>query len=120
MAVILDAVTRVNIYPGGEKVTFIFPAMYDPDFDKQVRLLLKNRFEMKGRGQLINKQVETRVKFVEATLLNVEGIEKADGTPIDNTLDGWVKMLPSNWKSSVAGFFEEEDTLTDEDQDLLE
>jgi len=114
MAVKLGTDVEVAIAIGDEEVTAVFPAYDDPEFMAEVRKLLGGRWQQKGAQQK-DKSTEARVRFFNATALNIRNVEGPDGRPIDASSPGWKAKIPANWKVSFALYFEEKNSLTAED-----
>ena len=121
MAVILGRKVRVELYiaEADDQIVAVFPLYDDEEFSKAITSLLKNRFKQIGR-RVENRTQEARIAFFDKTCIEVEGVEYEDGdgnlmslTPV---IDGWKSKIPANWKASIAGTFEEKETLGDEDR----
>ena len=121
MAVILGRKVRVELYiaEADDQIVAVFPSYDDEEFSKAITSLLKNRFKQIGR-RVENRTQEARIAFFDKTCEAVEGVEYIgdDGSPAPLTpdIEGWKAKIPANWKASIAGTFEENETLGDADR----
>jgi hypothetical protein len=118
MAIQLGSEQCVIIEVGGQEIKSWFPPCDDEAFMDAQRRLLSGRIRMVrgGRNNVRDVSTQAREKFYDETCVRIEGVNDRDGQPLDCTAAGWQKKIPINWKVSFTSAFEEQQTLTDEDQ----
>lgn len=86
--------------------------------EKELIDFLKSRWPRRG-NKVEDNGIEARRRFIDLLLVGCEEIEvKVDGNWIVLTpsLTGWKERIPLNWKISAASKFEEQETLSPEDE----
>jgi len=123
---------RVVVEAGGEDVIFICRQPSAAERSK----FLSSRFVTK-RNKMVSRLYEARAEFVDQILLDVENIQycasngeirqlnaqaelsdadKAEYSTVHGVeVRGWRDMIPLNWKSSVAMYFEDQQSQGEED-----
>ena len=116
MAVKLSDEIKVSILVQNEEVHAVFPGYGDREMQEAIKKLLSGRFSAGRGGRAQDKSMEARIRFFNTMCLRVENVELPDGTPLDPTIENWRGEIPVNWKVSFSLNFEEQNTLTEEDE----
>ncbi len=88
----------------------------------EIKAFLNGRFIRRG-NKVEDQSVTSRERFVDTLLIRVHNIEiKDEGgnyIPLTPAIAGWKERIPLNWKTSIAVKFEEQETLSEEDESFL-
>lgn len=114
-----DETVKVRLDISGDIITFHHRPYHDQVMAEAMKKLLKTRFTLSAAGDPTDHSVEARRKFFDETVISVEGAEWK-GVPIGPNMDveaihsnggpsvdRWTDLIPINWKTAVATFFEE-------------
>lgn len=111
---------RIKIPVGDETVILIL----DNPTPDEISAFLKNRFKT-GRGNKIQDQSnESRIKFIDDHLIDIENAVyrdledrdeggKARVKPLNKDVKGWKPLVNTTWKISAAMTFEDTSAETD-------
>jgi hypothetical protein len=116
MAVKLSDEVKISILVQDEEVHAVFPGYGDSEMQEAIKKLLSGRFTAGRGGRAQDKSMDARLRFFNTMCLRVENVELPDGTPLGPSVDNWRAQVPVNWKVSFALNFEEQNTLTEDDE----
>jgi|TARA_R110000824_G_scaffold190214_2_gene371640 hypothetical protein len=116
MAVKLSDEVKITILIQNEEVHAVFPGYGDKEMQEAIKKLLSSRFTAGRGGRAQDKSMDARIRFFNTMCLRVENVELPDGTPLLSTVENWRAEVPVNWKVSFALPFEEQNTLTEEEE----
>lgn len=85
---------------------------------QELKAFLSSRWEHR-RNKMEDRTVEARERFIDALLIDVENVAVRVGdqaVPLTKDMADWKSRIPVNWKTSLAIRFEEQETLTGDDE----
>lgn len=104
----------INIGKKGENPVLI---LKQPT-NEAIRKFLNSRWKRSG-ASVDNRTIDARVRFINEHLIGVQNVgEIVDGKvqPLNTEGENWKLKIPDNWKSAAATQFEEQESLTEEDE----
>jgi hypothetical protein len=109
-----DKPTIVSLYVKDKKVCAEFPPDSDPEFQRELRILMESRFKIRG-GRFKDHSSEAEVRFFDRCCRRIWPI-KINGQVVTNTVPGWQKQVPLRLKLSFAKYFQE--TMVENEEDI--